>query len=185
MEKIQQQAGYSGKRIVLYGPESSGKSTLSRKLAQHYQTTHIEEFARNYLQEKFDKTAKACSYNDIITIAVGQRELENSAVLKAEDYLFCDTDLLETYVYALAYFHKVPQELIDAIEHSSYDLYLLLQVDVPWTPDDLRDRPEQREEMFELFLAALQKFKKPYKIIDGLGDKRLKNAVAAIEEFTI
>ncbi|MEP2969300.1 ATP-binding protein, partial [Nonlabens ulvanivorans] len=107
--------------------------------------------------------------------------LENKAVNKAQDYLFCDTDVLETYVYCMAYFNQAPQELINAVEESSYELYLLLQVDVPWTPDDLRDRPERREEMFELFLAALNKFNKPYKIVDGLDSQRFENAIKAIE----
>ncbi|GAK98429.1 ribosylnicotinamide kinase [Nonlabens ulvanivorans] len=181
MEKIPQQAAYSGKRIVLYGPESTGKSTLSRKLAQHYNTVLIEEFAREYLQDKFNHTGEVCSYDDILPIAIGQRNLENNAVNKAQDYLFCDTDVLETYVYCMAYFNQAPQELINAVEESSYELYLLLQVDVPWTPDDLRDRPERREEMFELFLAALNKFNKPYKIVDGLDSQRFENAIKAIE----
>lgn len=183
MEKISQQATYSGKRIVLYGPESTGKSTLSRKLGQYYHTAQIEEFARDYLQKKYEETGNACEYQDILPIAIGQRRLENQAVNKTDKYLFCDTDALETYVYSMAYFNTAPQELIEAVEESSYDLYLLLQVDTPWTADDLRDRPERREEMFELFLAALHKFNKSYKIIDGLNDERFKNAIKAIEEI--
>ncbi|PQJ31329.1 nadR-like protein [Nonlabens arenilitoris] len=185
MEKIPQQAAYSGKRIVLYGPESTGKSTLSRKLAQHYNTALIEEYAREYLQDKFNRTKEICSYNDILPIAIGQRILENNAVITAGEYLFCDTDVLETYVYCVAYFNEAPQELINAVQESSYELYLLLEVDIPWTPDDLRDRPERREEMYELFLAALHKFNKPYRIVNGLHDQRFFNAIKAIEEELI
>lgn len=183
MEKIQPQVAYSGKRIVLYGPESTGKSTLSRKLAQHYHTAQIEEFARNYLQDKYDATGKVCEYTDILPIAIGQRNLENEATKIAGDYLFCDTDALETYVYSMAYFDKAPEELMVAVEQSSYDLYLLLQVDIPWQVDDLRDRPEQREEMFDLFKAALLKFNKPFKIVDGIDHQRFENAIEAIENI--
>lgn len=183
MEKIQPQAAYAGMRIVLYGPESTGKSTLSRKLAQHYHTAQIEEFARNYLQEKFDTTGKACEYEDILPIAIGQRKLENEAAKIAGDYLFCDTDVLVTYVYCMAYFDKAPQELITAVEESSYDLYVLLQVDLPWQADDLRDRPEQREEMFDLFKAALLKFNKTFTIVNGKDNQRFENAIKAIENI--
>ncbi len=181
MEKIPEQRHFSGKKIVLYGPESTGKSTLSRKLAQHHNTTYIEEFARDYLQEKFNRTQLAATYDDIMPIAIGQRVAENEALDRATDYLFCDTDVLETYVYCKAYFDKVPDPLLEAVHNAYYDLYLLMDIDTPWTNDDLRDRPEQREAFFNLFKNALEEFNKPYQLISGLGDDRLNNALKALQ----
>lgn len=181
MEKIPEQRHFSGKKIVLYGPESTGKSTLSRKLAQNYNTIYIEEFARDYLQEKYNRNQQAASYDDIMPIAIGQRMAENTAIDRATDYLFCDTDVLETYVYCKAYFDKVPDELLKAVHSSQYDLYLLMDIDTPWTNDDLRDRPEDRKLFFNLFKMALDEFDKPYYLISGLGDTRLKNALKALQ----
>jgi HTH-type transcriptional repressor of NAD biosynthesis genes len=183
MEKIPQQTHFDGLRIVLYGPESTGKSTLSRKLTQHYHTTQVEEFARDYLQEKYDRTQQVCSYEDILPIAVGQRKAENRASRQANEFLFCDTDALETHVYSMAYFNKAPKELTNAAQKSDYALYLLMDVDIPWMADDLRDKPEEREAMFDRFKSALEAFQKPYSIIHGKGEERFKNALTAIENL--
>ncbi|WP_298952161.1 ATP-binding protein [uncultured Nonlabens sp.] len=184
MEKIPQQKAFDGLKIVLYGPESTGKSTLTKQLTQHYKTVHVEEFARDYLQDKYDKTQTICEYKDLIPIAIGQRISENEAIKEATDYLFCDTDVLETYVYSMAYFDKAPEELKTAVSKSDYDLYLLLDVDIPWVADDLRDKPEDRKGMFKRFEQGLQNFNKKYVIISGTGEDRFKNALAAIENIT-
>lgn len=184
MEKIPEQKTFDGLKIVLYGPESTGKSTLARQLATHFKTVKVDEFARDYLQEKYDTSGEICSYEDLLPIAIGQRVAENNAVEKANKLLFCDTDALETYVYSHAYFNKVPHEIKDAVRKSDYDLYLLLDVDVAWTPDDLRDKPEDRNEMFLLFKKGLQEFEKSYVIINGKGEMRFKNALKAIQNLS-
>ncbi|QJP33689.1 ATP-binding protein [Nonlabens sp. Ci31] len=183
MEKIPQQTAFKGVKIVLYGPESTGKSTLARQLTEHFETIKVDEFARDYLQEKFDQTGKSCEYEDLVPIAVGQRKAENDALTTANNHLFCDTDALETYVYSLAYFDKAPVELEEAARKSDYDLYLLLDVDIPWVADDLRDRPEDRKQMFERFENGLLDFQKKYSIISGAGEERFKNAITAIKKL--
>lgn len=183
MEKIPQQKAFKGIKIVLYGPESTGKSTLARQLTEHFETIKVDEYARQYLQEKLDQTGKVCDYEDLVPIAIGQREAENKASITTKNYLFCDTDALETYVYSLAYFDKAPVELEEAARKSDYDLYLLLDVDIPWVADDLRDRPEDRKEMLGRFEKGLLDFQKNYSKISGAGEERFKNALAAIKKL--
>ncbi len=182
MEKIPAQQYFEGKRIVLYGPESTGKSTLSQQLALHYNTAQVSEFARDYLQDKYDKSGAVCDYKDIVPIAIGQRQAENEALKEASRWLFCDTDLLETYVYSLIYFDQVPPALEKALSVSHYHHYLLMDIDTPWTPDDLRDKPNDRKLLFDKFEDTLKKFELPYTIISGLGDQRFNTAVATIDQ---
>ncbi len=184
MEKIPEQKAFNGLKIVLYGPESTGKSTLARQLATHFKTVKVDEFARGYLQEKYDISGEICAYEDLVPITIGQRLAENDAVSIANQFLFCDTDALETYVYSQVYFNKVPLEIKEAVRKSNYDLYLLLDVDVAWTPDDLRDKPDDRSEMFRSFEKGLLEFEKSYIIIQGTGKTRFTNALKAIQNLT-
>lgn len=175
MEKIPEQQPGNCLKIVLFGPESTGKTTLSRKLSEHYNGTWVPEFAREYLQQKWDKEQKICEPQDIFPIALGQRKLENTAVNSEEKIVFCDTDLLETMVYSEAYFDGWCEERVrEAVLTSRYDLYILTYIDVPWQADDLRDRPGQREEMFRLFEQALIQHNRPYMLVKGNLEERIK-----------
>ena len=91
-------------KVVLFGPESTGKTTLSRQLARHYNTVWAPEYAREYLQDKWNNERKTCEESDLIPIAIGQMDLENSLAKKADKLLICDTDLLETKVYSEEYY---------------------------------------------------------------------------------
>lgn len=170
-------------KIVLFGPESTGKTTLSGQLAEHYKTVWVEEFARDYLQEKWDRTQIICELRDILPIACGQMALENKLAKQANRVLICDTDLLETQVYSEAYYGSCPAELETAAKVNTYDLYLLTYIDVPWAPDDLRDRPNQRAEMFRYFEEALKKSGKPYVLLKGDQTQRLKKAIFEIDKL--
>ncbi|AZQ43289.1 AAA family ATPase [Nonlabens ponticola] len=181
MEEIPQQSRFSGRRIVLYGPESTGKSTLGKQLSLYYNEPLVLEYAREYLQKRFDVNSHICSYDDIVPIAIGQRHLEIQGEKDARDLVILDTNLLETAVYSEAYFSKVPQELEKAIATSSYDLYLLMDIDVEWTPDDLRDKPQERVQMFNFFEKTLVERKLDYSVVSGIDDERLKNAIQVIE----
>ena len=91
-------------KIALFGPESTGKTTLAKQLAEHFNTVWTPEFAREFLQEKWDYTGKICDVNDMLPIAYGQTKLENDSLLSANKYLFCDTNLMVTKVFSELYY---------------------------------------------------------------------------------
>ena len=182
-EKLRQQPANIIK-IVLFGPESTGKTTLSKQLARHYNTVWAPEFAREYLQKKWNNERKTCEAEDLVPIAIGQMKLENKLVKKADRVLICDTDLLETKVYSEEYYGGFVDPLLDkAAKNNKYDLYLLTFIDTPWEEDDLRDRPGLRREMFNAFENTLKKYNRPYILLDGNKETRLQNAVKAIDKL--
>ena len=184
MEKALTQNPINLVKVVLFGPESTGKTTLSRHLARHYNTVWVPEFARDYLQKKWNNERKTCELKDILPIAVGQMKLENKLAKKADKVLICDTDLLETKVYSEEFYNGfVDEELQKAANTNTYDLYLLTSIDTPWEADDLRDRPEQRLEMFTAFENALKTNSKNYILLKGNKETRLKNAINAIDKI--
>ena len=109
MEGIPTQKLSAVKRIVLFGPESSGKTTLAKQIAEKYGVPWVPEYAREYLQNKWDNEGKVCQPDDLIPIAIGQIDLENKAIDQAEKsdspFIVCDTDLLETLVYSEVYYN--------------------------------------------------------------------------------
>ena len=182
-EKLRQQASGCIK-IVLFGPESTGKTTLSKQLAEHYNTLWVPEYAREYLQDKWDKEQKTCEPKDLVPIAIGQMELENRIASETEHLLICDTDLLETKVYSEVYYLGFCDPLLEkyAVENT-YDLYFLTYIDTPWIADDLRDKPNERERMFKAFEAELIKYNRPYVLLKGNQDERFKEAKHHIDKL--
>jgi NadR type nicotinamide-nucleotide adenylyltransferase len=184
MEKELKQNPINLVKVVLFGPESSGKTTLSRHLARYYHTVWAPEFAREYLQKKWNNERKTCEAEDLLPIAVGQMKLENNLAKRADKILICDTDLLETKVYSEEFYGGfVDKKLDEAASENQYDLYLLTYIDTPWEEDDLRDRPELRLEMFKAFEKALIDNNRPYILLKGDKETRLKNAVKAFDNI--
>ncbi|MDT0687988.1 ATP-binding protein [Autumnicola psychrophila] len=181
MEERLAQRSASCIKIVLFGPESTGKTTLASQLAAHYSTPWVKEYMREYLQKKWDENREICQPEDLIPIAEGQMKRENDLAAVTEDLLICDTDLLELKVYAEAYYDGFcpPLLLKHALNHH-YDLYFLTYIDVEWTPDDLRDKPDDRIGMFQRFKAALEQNNKPFVVLKGNEEERFKTAVSII-----
>lgn len=182
-EKLKQQPSNCIK-VVLFGPESTGKTTLAEQLARHYNSIWVREYARRYLQDKWNNERKTCTAEDLLPIAEGQMKLENELAQKTDSVLICDTDLLETKVYSEAYYSRSCDPHLEkyAIENT-YDLYFLTYIDTPWVADDLRDKPDERMRMFKAFEAALIKYKRPYVLLKGDKNERLQKAVKHIDEL--
>ncbi len=171
-------------KVVLFGPESTGKTTLAAQLADHYKTEWVPEYAREYLQDKWDREQKTCEPKDLVPIAYGQMELENRLAKTAHKVLVCDTDLLETKVYSEAYYTGTCDPTLEkyAIKNQ-YELYFLTYIDTPWVADDLRDKPDERERMFAYFKEALEKYNRNFIILKGDKATRLATAIEHIDKL--
>ncbi len=171
---------YYVKRVVVTGPESTGKTTLAEDLAKHFQTVWVPEFARGYLDDKHARQPSdvLCEFSDLAPIARCQVDSLETAARAANRLVISDTDAIVTSVYAHHYFGECPKEVADLAAEQRADLHLLLDVDVPWVEDRQRDRPHQRQEMFDLFRAALGD--RRYIRIHGTWEQRFQTAVAAI-----
>ncbi|MEA3479555.1 MAG: ATP-binding protein [Bacteroidota bacterium] len=164
-------------RIAITGPESTGKSILTEQLARHYQTLWVPEYAREYLKE----IDRPYDYEDILNIAKGQMSKENALVSRSGKFLFCDTDPIVTKIWCDVKFGTCHSWILDQINTQAYDLYLLCDIDLPWQHDPLREHPDKRGYLFKLFHEELRSRKLPFRIISGMGDKRLKQAIKVID----
>ena len=168
---------YFVKRVCIYGPESTGKTTLAANLARHFQTVYVEEYARPLLEPKNGTT----DYEDFEKIARGQRASENAMAKQANRILFCDTDLLTTTVWSQMLFGTSPAWLNEAAEAMYYDLYLVMNIDVPWVDDSQRTLANRRQEFFDLCIRTLEERKRPYIIISGTWEERFTRAVEVVD----
>ena len=184
MEETLKQQSSDCIKIVLFGPESTGKTTLAKQLAAHFNTLWVPEYMREYLQQKWDNKKQKCTRNDLIPIAEGQMKAENKASLRASNLLFCDTNLLEIKVYSEYYYNGFcPVEIEKYALDNVYDFYFLTNIDVKWQFDDLRDRPAEREKMFRIFESQLINQNLQFEILQGNQDERLSIAVKTIENL--
>lgn len=152
---------YFVKKICFYGPESTGKSFMSRHLAQIYQTHDVPEVAREMID------SNAFTLDDIIKIGHAQTDRVVQRSMTANKILFCDTDLITTQIYCRHYLGTVPDVLYELEKKITYDQYFLFHIDVPWVADGLRDLHDQRADMFTLFKDELVKRKLPFIEIRG------------------
>lgn len=169
------------KKIVIIGPESTGKSTLASGLAKVFEEPWVEEFAREYLQ----KLQRDYGYNDLLEIAKGQIELEDKKSQSAKNMLFCDTDLHVIKVWSDHKFQKTHPWILDQIKKRSYDLYFLTDIDIPWQEDPLREHPEprMRQYFFDVYQQMLLRSKTPHYLISGSAEERLDQAVNHLKNF--
>jgi NadR type nicotinamide-nucleotide adenylyltransferase len=167
------------KRIAVTGPESTGKSLLTLQLAEHFQTSWVPEFAREYI----DHLDRPYEEQDILEIAKGQMKLEQEQILKAKDYFFSDTELIVTKIWSDVKYGRCHPWILDEINRNPYDLYLLCYIDIPWQADPQREHPHMRNELFRLYFNEINNRRLPFAIVKGLGDDRLKNALEAMRQF--
>jgi len=185
-------------KVVIIGPESTGKSSLCEQLANHYNTEWVKEYAREYLLAN----GTEYSYDHLLEIAKGQLALENAAIQLVEDKikktnesnsaLSSEIVLIDTNMYVLKVwcefvFEKCHPWILNQIVENSYDLYLLCDVDLPWVKDELREYPdlEIREKLYHHYKDLLINQSTPWVNISGNYQQRLENAINAIDSVCI
>jgi NadR type nicotinamide-nucleotide adenylyltransferase len=165
------------KRVCLFGPESTGKSTLALALARHYGTVSVPEFARGWLDPK----RGVCAAEDIPIIARGQIAAEEALARQANRVLICDTDLLLTTIWSDVLFGQCEDWIRREAFGRSYDLYLLLDIDIPWIDDAQRYLPHARGEFFDRCEALLLAQARRYIVIRGSFSERFSAACRAVD----
>jgi NadR type nicotinamide-nucleotide adenylyltransferase len=167
------------KKIAIVGPESTGKSTITQLLAKHYHTLWVAEFARYYCAA----LTGPCTMDDEINMFHGQVALEESVLSMAEkDFIFCDTTFLTVKIWSDEMLGGTPQVVLDALPVRTYDLYLLMDIDLPWEEDPLRNFPEKREYFMEVWYKELSAIGANYVVINGI-EHRLQHAITAVDNF--
>lgn len=173
---------YYTKKITILGPESTGKSTLVKKLAIHYDTAYVEEYGRTYTE-----ISGTHSFNnqDFINIAERHETMIQDAIKEGHKAIFVDTEAIVTKVFGEMYLGEEynPIEVDKIIDIQKFDLYLLLDIDIPWVDDGTRDFPEERESHFNRIKKELTDRNIPYVLIGGDYHERFEKAVKEVDKL--
>ena len=167
------------RKIAIVGPESTGKSTLSEQLALHYDTVWVPEFARSYCEQ----LTAPCSWQDEINMFRGQLQLEKELLPRANRILICDTTFLTVKIWCDYTFGRSPQEVLEELPKHPYDFYLLMDIDIPWQDDPLRDFPNLREHFLEVWHRELRTLGANYQLVSGNFEERLTRATNYIDRY--
>jgi NadR type nicotinamide-nucleotide adenylyltransferase len=168
------------KKFVIVGPESTGKSTLSQNLANHFNTEWVREYAREYLE----KNGTVYIFENLYDIAQGQLAGEDALYKKMQDDnsdnpMIIDTDMYVIKVWSEFVFNKCDNRILTEITTRKYDGYILSSTDVPWVKDNLREYPdlETREKLFHFYKEELTEQTTPWIIIKGSYEERTQQAI--------
>ncbi len=161
------------KKIVITGPESSGKTFLSKQLAKEFTVPFVPEFAVEYLMN----TGGHYDYDDLLNISIGQIESEDRILREHNsNLLICDTDLITIKIWSQVKYGKVDNQILDFIKNREYTYYLLCKPDIPWEYSEFRENPNDRDDLFVLYEKELKLYQKKYGIISGSYDDRVELA---------
>lgn len=166
-------------KVVLTGPESTGKSTLARQLAAHYGTAWVAEYARYYL----GRLKRPYIEDDLLAIAREQLQWEEAEARHAQGLLICDTAMLVMKVWSEYKFGSCHPWILQQWQERKYDLYLLCGIDLPWTYDPLRENPDEREKLYAIYKSELQQLNANFVEIAGNPLRRTEKAIAIIDKF--
>lgn len=168
------------RKIAVVGPESTGKSTMAQYLAKALDSSYVPEYARYYCQNLQNQY----SLQDETNMFYGQIALEEAICSQVKgNVVICDTTIITVKIWCDHLFNHTPTVVLDEIKQRKYDLYLLMDIDLPWENDPLRDFPQEREHFMEIWKKELENNNANYTVISGLGENRLKNGLEACRFF--
>ena len=163
--------------IVATGPESSGKTTLVNELKAFRGLNVVEEYSRVYLQNRSEYRQE-----DLLNIAKGQFDLFYKTEQK-HGAILSDTDLLTIKIWSEVKYGNVDKKIIQLFNQNIPTAYLLFRPDIPWEEDPLRESPNDREELFWIYLNEIEKLKVPYVVIEGDRRNRIQIAKTFIDKL--
>lgn len=167
-------------KIAVVGPESTGKSTMARFLAQELKTSCVPEYARYYCKD----LQNVYTLQDELNMFFGQIALEDAMIdSNPSNIIICDTTILTVKVWSDHLFSNTPENVLDEIKNRKYDFYLLMDIDLPWENDPLRDFPNDRTHFMQRWIKELEALDAAYSIISNLGHERLEEGKQKCLEF--
>jgi len=167
------------KKVVITGPESSGKSTLCKHLSESLFTPHVREYAREYI----DSLDREYDENDLVLIAKGQLELEKDITSQTPSYLICDTDLLTIKIWSEYKYGSCEPEIMEFLNNNLPDLYLLVSPDFSWKEDSQRENPNNRDELFSIYKEEIIKLGVPFVVVSGSESIRLERVLEIFSNY--
>lgn len=167
-------------KIAIVGPESTGKSTMAQHLAKALDSSYVPEYARYYCKNLHNQY----SLQDETNMFYGQIALEEAIISQVKNnILICDTTIMTVKIWCDHLFQHTPSIVLEEIKKRNYDFYLLMNIDLPWENDPLRDFPQQRKHFMDIWEQELNNVNANYEVISGLGTQRLNNGLKATQGF--
>lgn len=166
-------------KIIFTGPECSGKTTLSKKIAKKFKLPLVPEYARIFL----DKTNGNYEYKDLKKIAKGQLklELQKTQIKNQNNIIICDTDLQVIKLWSIIKYGKCDSFILQ--NQNKEALYILCKPDFAWEYDYLRENPYNRKEIFDIYLKELIQNNLKYTIVEGPNNKREKKLTKLVKKL--
>lgn len=166
-------------KILITGPESTGKSSLVESLAKYFKAVYVSEFSRAYI----DQLKRAYDENDLLLIAKGQLRDEDEISAKGHPILFVDTDLTVMDIWSQEKYGRTHPWILEQMQKRIYDLYLMPDIDLDWTYDAQRENPEDRGRLLKIYQDSFAQRNITYHMIRGQGEERVQQAVKIVEWF--
>ena len=167
-------------RVVITGPESTGKTLLAEKLATYFNTIWIPEYARDYITT----LDREYNYDDLEHIAREQVKREKDLIKNARGFLFYDTHLIITKVWFKVVYNRYPLWIDKAVISSGIDIFLVCNTDIPWIPDHVRENGgEMRNKLLDMYIDEIEMFGIPWSLVSGQEDNRTEFAINKVKSF--